>query len=166
MPFMVLAALAAVAWPDADVNIQPPQPCPAPPTCMTCVREAQPRTKKVYACVRQAYCLPCCHCCLCQLFGGDCDCEDGPCGKLRFRHRLVVKRVPDCDGSRCVPREVPLSCPEQDCAGAIVESVPKGGGVPVEVPPSGSLPVPELLKRPTPTQTPAPLPKGPSPGGP
>ena len=29
----------------------------------------------------------------------------GPCGDLRTRRRLVVKKVPTCDTTQCVPRD-------------------------------------------------------------
>ena len=106
-PFSV-AVLTAVAWlvlGSPGLEAQQPQPGCPPPPCKACVSEPKPNTRTVYACKQEEYCLPRCDL-LSSLFG-DCACEDGPCGDLKVRHRLVVKKVPDCDTKQCVPREVP-----------------------------------------------------------
>ena len=67
--------------------------------------EAKPQTRTVYSCTTEEYCLP--RCSLLSVILGRCGCEAGPCGELRVRRRLVVKKVPDCDTTQCVPREMP-----------------------------------------------------------
>src|ERR1700719_1709524 len=78
------------------------------PTCKMCVCETKPATRKVFASKYEEYCLP--RCALCPLLCGHCGGDSGPCGDLRLRHRLIVKRVEDCNKRQCVPREVPASC--------------------------------------------------------
>jgi hypothetical protein len=49
----------------------------------------------------EEYCLP--RCSWWRMFCGNCC--DGSCGELRVRHRLVIKKVPDCETAQCVPRK-------------------------------------------------------------
>jgi hypothetical protein len=88
---VLLAAVAGLAVADPD-----------PSPCKVCVSEPKANTRKVYACKCEDYCLP--RCGLLSWLWGHCGCGDGPCGELRIRHRLVVKKVPDCDTKQCVPR--------------------------------------------------------------
>jgi len=112
-----LTLLAVLGLGTPDLTAQQPAVSCCPPTCKVCVRERKQHTRKVYSCKKEEYCLPRCR--LLSILQGKCDCDEGPCGKLKARHRLIVKRVPDCDTTQCVPREVP---------------VPAGPGCPVPVP--------------------------------
>src|SRR4051794_24822249 len=82
--------------------------CP-PPTCKICVSEPKHQTRTVYSTKAEEYCLPSCS--LLSLLHGHCGCDSGPCGGVRVRQRLVVKKVPGCDTTQCVPRAVPAACP-------------------------------------------------------
>ncbi len=134
---VLLIALAGLAFsggelraqqPDAEVLVTTSVPgappgavlgageCP-PPTCKVCVSEPKPTTRKVYACKVEEYCLPCCS--LFSILRGKCGCEDGHCGEVRERHRLVVRKVDGCDTKQCVVREVLLpaaSCEPPCCS--------------------------------------------------
>ncbi len=76
-----------------------------PPTCKICMRESKTKTRKVYRCRIEEYCLP--HWSLRALWcgpgSGAPDCE------LKIRHRLVVKKVPDGTTCQCVPRALPAA---------------------------------------------------------
>jgi hypothetical protein len=80
-----------------------------PRLCTVCVRQPEPATKKVYACKCEAYCLPCCA--ILSLLHGGCGCDGGPCGPVRFRHRLIVRKVDTCGTLKCVPQLVPVESP-------------------------------------------------------
>lgn len=103
----VLAAVAAAATGGAGLRAQQPGPGAPPPACKVCVTEPKPRTRTVYSCKDEGYCLP--KCSLLSLILGRCGCDGGPCGDLRVRRRLVVKKVPDGDTTQCVPREIPAA---------------------------------------------------------
>jgi hypothetical protein len=113
----VAAGLAlAEPPPKSDPPARPPDAtaklcdeAPPPPACKVCVREPKASTRKVYACKCEDYCLPCCD--WRSWLRGACRCDGGPCGELRTRHRLVVKKVPACDATQCVPRELPVAGP-------------------------------------------------------
>jgi hypothetical protein len=81
---------------------------PCIPTKKTCVCEMKQTTRKVYACKCEEYCLP--HCSLLSMLFGRCSCDDGQCGDLKVRHRLIVKTVDAGEKKQCVVREVP-TCP-------------------------------------------------------
>lgn len=90
-------------------------------SCKVCVSEPKPHTKTVYSCKCEEYCQP--RCSLCAILRGKCggNCENGECGQVRVRHRLIVKRVPDCDGKQCVVKEAPVV----PCGGGEVIGAPK-----------------------------------------
>jgi hypothetical protein len=149
-PFSV-AVLAAVAWlalGGSGLEAQEPQPGCPPPPCKVCVSEPKHNTKTVYGCKEEEYCLPRCGCCLSALFG-HCGCDEGPCGDLRVRRRLVVKKVPGCDTTQCVPREVPVPGPAR-CAQAAPGAItpPPPGTRPPDAPAGGLLPDFKLPDRP------------------
>jgi hypothetical protein len=104
----LLIAAAALDLCDARLKAQQPE-AGGPPPCKVCVSEPKKNTRKVYACKDEEYCLP--RCSLLAWLRGLCGCDGGPCGDLRVRHRLVVKKVPDCDTQQCVPREPPVAAP-------------------------------------------------------
>ena len=103
-PFLV--AVLAIVSGVSGLAAEPPEPG-CPPACKVCVSEAKPQTRTVYVCKDEEYCLP--RCGLLSFVLGRCGCGEGPCGDLRVRRRLVVKKVPDCDTTQCVPREVPAA---------------------------------------------------------
>src|SRR4051812_46423935 len=74
--------------------------CPTPQK--VCVSEPVARTKVCYAVKCEEYCLP--KCSLLSILRGGCGC-DGHCGDVRTRNVLVKKKVPDCDGFKCVVKE-------------------------------------------------------------
>jgi hypothetical protein len=78
------------------------------PTCKVCVSEPRPVTKWVYSTKCEEYCLP--HCSLLAILRGECGCEDGSCGEVRTKHRLVMKKVECFDGKRCVLKDMPTAC--------------------------------------------------------
>jgi hypothetical protein len=121
----LLTAITCLAQGPAPINLQPPANCP-PPTCKVCVSEPKPTTRNVFSTKCEDYCLPRCN--LLALLKGTCDCKDGACGEVRVRHRLVVKKVPDCDKMQCVPREVPVACP--------VPCMPREAPVAFTIPPA------------------------------
>lgn len=88
-----------------------------PPTCKVCVTEPKHNTKKVYAVKCEEYCLP--RCSLLSLLRGKCACDDGCCGVVKVRHRLIIKKVDDCDTKECVLREVPACPPIKDAPKAL-----------------------------------------------
>ena len=100
----LLTAIIGLALNYSGKAGQPESGCPPKP-CKVCVSVPKGNTRKVYSCAHEDYCLPRC-CCLSKL-RGKCDCDKGKCGKVRVRHRLVVKKVPDCQTRQCVPCEVP-----------------------------------------------------------
>ena len=89
---ILLAAVAGLAFADPGPEARPPDAACPPPACKVCVCEPKATTRKVYACRCEEYCLP--RCDLLSLLRGTCGCGDGPCGELRTRHRLVVKKGP------------------------------------------------------------------------
>jgi hypothetical protein len=105
-----------------------PAPC-VPETCKTCVSVPKHNTKVVHSSVCKDYCLP--HCGLSCLSHGCNDCQDGcgPCGRVRTRHVLTKKFVPDCDTTQCVVQESPApvccgSAPVYMPAPSKAESIP------------------------------------------
>ena len=106
-PAALLTATAALASGDPRLSAQQPEAAGPPPACKVCVSEPKPTTRKVYGCKTEEYCLP--RCSLLSWLWGACGCDAGPCGDLRVRHRLIVKKVPGCDTKQCVPREVPAA---------------------------------------------------------
>jgi hypothetical protein len=102
----LLTTAAAPALCGLGLRAQQPE-TGAPPPCKACVSELKQNTRKVYACKDEEYCLP--RCSFLSWLRGLCGCDGGPCGDLRVRHRLVVKKVPDCDTKQCVPREPPTA---------------------------------------------------------
>ena len=44
---------------------------------------------------------------LAWLLGKKCACDQGGCGDVRVRHRLIVKTVDGCATTQCVPRAAP-----------------------------------------------------------
>jgi hypothetical protein len=105
----VLTAVSGLVPNGPGLNAQQPYAGGPPQTCTTCVCEPKPTTRKVYACKAEEYCLPGCD--LLSFLRAPWCGDQGPCGELRVRHRLVVKKVPDCDTKQCVPRAVPAECP-------------------------------------------------------
>ena len=103
-----LLLLAGLVVNDPGLHAQQPGTVHSSQTCKICVSEPQPNTRKVYACKTEEYCLPVCG--LLSWLRGPCGCDPGPCGDLKVRHRLVVKKVPDSATNRCVPRAVPATC--------------------------------------------------------
>ncbi len=132
---LALSLIAVLILSDLRLGAQPPSPVASQPgfvqaassvadscslpACKVCVSVPKATTKKVYACKEEQYCLP--FCSLLSLLHGDCTCDDGNCGDLRVRHRLVVKKVAGCDGKQCVPKELPIACSEP-CAAPIMPS--------------------------------------------
>jgi hypothetical protein len=115
MRFSLGAVLTAIAGlvPNASALNAQQANCDSPQqTFKICVLEPKQNTRKVYACKAEEYCLP--RGGLFSLWRGQCDCSAGPCGDLKVRCRLVVKKVPDCETKQCVPREVrwdrPVPC--------------------------------------------------------
>jgi hypothetical protein len=112
MRFLSVAVLTAVAglvlgsW--GIKAQQPPADC-CPQTCKVCVCEPKKNTRRVFALKCEEYCLP--HCNFFLFLGGECSCDDGSCGDVRVKHRLVVKKVPDCDTKQCVLKDAPAACP-------------------------------------------------------
>jgi hypothetical protein len=117
----ILAIATAIVLADAQLDAQQlvvdaPISAAAPPvaaasagcaqTRTICVAEPKHNTKTVYSCKIEEYCLP--RFSLMSLFGGKCSCEDGRCGDVRIKHRLVVKKVDAPDTTRCVPQLVPF----------------------------------------------------------
>jgi hypothetical protein len=89
-----------------------------PPTCRVCVYEPKHTTKIVFAGKCEEYCLPRCSF-FSLLLWGKCDCDEGSCGVVRVRHRLVVKKVEGRDAKQCVLREVPLECVPSTAEGPV-----------------------------------------------
>jgi hypothetical protein len=81
-----------------------PTPVVVAQECKTtiCVTEPKKNTKTVYTSVCKEYCVP--QCSLCSWFTGDCGC--GGCEK-HTKNILVKKKVPTCDTTQCVLKEVP-----------------------------------------------------------
>jgi len=107
LSLIVLTAALGLVMRQAGTAQQPEPACPAP--CKVCVSEPKHNTKKVFACKAEEYCLP--RCDLLSRLWGQCGCDCGPCCELRVRHRLVVKKVPDCDTWHCVLKDAPPACP-------------------------------------------------------
>jgi hypothetical protein len=104
-------ALACPALPaqQAAATPAPDDPACKPPTCKACVPEVKHNTKTVYDCKCEDYCLP--HCSLWSMLCGKCGCADGcTCCELRTRRVLIKKKVPTCDTTQCVVKEVPVTC--------------------------------------------------------
>lgn len=82
-----------------------PAPVAAGQECKTtaCVTEPKKNTKTVYSSVCKEYCVP--RCSLFSWFSGDCGCGDN-CEK-RTKNVLVKKKVPACDTTQCVLKDVP-----------------------------------------------------------
>lgn len=70
-----------------------------------CVTEPKKNTKIVYSSVCKEYCVQ--HCSLLSWFGGECGCGDA-CEK-RTRNVLVKKKIPACDTTQCVLKEIPAA---------------------------------------------------------
>jgi hypothetical protein len=110
------------------------------PGCTCCVSECKQNTRKVYACKQEEYCLR--RCCLISFLEGSCGCCDGPCGELRVRHRLMVRRIPAPDTIECVPRkltcetELRLPQPRPEVKAPAPRAERRLGGPPVEEPPA------------------------------
>lgn len=102
-------AIMSPSTPSAPVTPSTDLTMACPQLHKICVCEPKHNTKTIYACKCEEYCLP--RCSFFSLFRGKCDCDNGHCGDVRIRHRLVVKKVEDRDTKQCVVREVPLSCP-------------------------------------------------------
>ena len=75
-----------------------------------CVREVKHHTKTVYACKTEEYCLP--QRSFLSFLCGRGTCDDGHCSDVRIKHRLIVKKVADCDTTHCVPRPCGSACPK------------------------------------------------------
>jgi len=87
--------------------VAPAAPCCGPATQKICVTEPEKRTQVVYGSKCEEFCIK-----KCPLFGlfhksSECDCQ---CCQMRTRKVLVKKIVPDCDGVKCVVKEVPVEC--------------------------------------------------------
>src|SRR5437879_634034 len=98
MRFLFMAAVMAVAslvLSTSGLNAQQPGASCLPQTGTICVSQPKETTRKTYACKIEVYCLP--RCSLLSLLGGACGCDQGSCGDLKVRHRLIVKKVPGCD---------------------------------------------------------------------
>ncbi len=119
---LTVAALTLIAGLALGQSPAPlPITCPAPQPATTCVAEPKHNTRKVFSCKIEEYCVP-----YCNLFScfKQCGCNDGPCGELRIRHRLMVKKVPDCDTTQCVPKKVPLASSTSDKSKPTAEVLP------------------------------------------
>lgn len=104
---MVLSAAGLrTQQPNSGSSAAAPKDGTCSPTCKVCVSEPKHNTKIVYGCKCEEYCLPSCS--LLSLLCGKCACADGPCGEVKVRHRLVLKKVDACDTKNCVLREVPM----------------------------------------------------------
>jgi hypothetical protein len=175
------AAVVALALLQSTVRAQQaacpacPQPTAAtcPQTCLVCVREPKPTTCVLYSCKTEPYCLVNCRLCPCRQ--GSCGKEENPC-ELRERHRLVVRRVPGCPTTQCVPRPAPVcaapmcpapvcppSCPQvsQPAAppAAALPAPPVGTPPGIAQPPAAGLqmpPAPQTLPAPQSAAVPAP----------
>jgi hypothetical protein len=79
-----------------------------PATQKVCVIEPDKKTKVEYCSKCEEFCIKKCP----SLFGflhglSGCDCN---CCEMRTRKVLIKKVVPDCDGTKCVVKEVPVGC--------------------------------------------------------
>src|SRR5437879_1237976 len=115
----LLSALAGLLFSGLKLTAQPPGSPPvrcvpidsvppashggSPQSFKICISERKPSTKTVYACKPEEFCLP--RCSFLALFWGHCACDDGRCGEVRVRHRLVAKKVEGCDTKQCILRE-------------------------------------------------------------
>lgn len=98
---LIAAALTAIALAD--------EPQPACPPVKVCVPEPKHNTKVVYTSRCKDYCLPCCS--LWHLLCGRCtSCDAGNCGAVRTKSVLVKKKVPACDTTQCVVKELSPGC--------------------------------------------------------
>jgi hypothetical protein len=133
---VILVAIAALVPNDSVLRAQQAAVVSIPRTCKICISELKQNSQKVYACTVEQYCQP--RCGLLSLLRGECGCNDGSCGDLRMRHRLVVKKVPSRDTVQCAPREAPVDCPTlrapvSGCAPAPARTlVPPTVGSPLE----------------------------------
>ena len=113
MRSVMLLAVGALCVGVCRLPAQQAAPAPLPagvvPACKICVGEPKHTTRKVYACKREDYCLPCCS--LLSLLRGKCGCGDGRCGDVRVRRLLVVKTCAGPDTNGCVLREAPAARP-------------------------------------------------------
>jgi hypothetical protein len=87
--------------------------CNCSQTRKICVSEVKHTTKKVYACKGEEYCLP--RCSFLSLLWGKCSCDEGSCGDVKVRHRLIVKTVDGCESKQCVIREVLMDLTKKEC---------------------------------------------------
>src|SRR6478672_9462949 len=94
-----------------------------PKPCLKCICEPKERTKFVYRCTTEDYCLA--HCKLKAMFTGKCGCDGESCAKPRCRHLLVIKKVKCPDGHKHTP-VCDDSCPPPLCTSA-------GDGAPVVI---------------------------------
>jgi hypothetical protein len=102
----VLTIVTGLAATSSGLKAQQLDAGSSPQNCKVCMSEPKPNSRTVYVCKKEEYCLP--RCDVFSLLSRQGGCAEGSCGNLKVRHRLVVKKVPDCDTKQCVPRYLPV----------------------------------------------------------